>query len=225
MRRFAIAVLAVIVLLPAAAQQQPPAQQPPAAPQITPDQLWGALMIGNKQYVAGKLTYEGLKEEREQFRNAQIAPITVLACSDSRVPPELIFNQSLGSMVVVRAAGNVADDFGVGSIELAVQRGWTRLIVVLAHENCDAVQAALGGGDPDTPSLQALAKRLRSSFLRAPYDSRDLKNVNRAAEDNARASAAHLLAASKVIRDAVLTEKVKVVPAYYSFNGEVKPLQ
>lgn len=228
MRRIAIPLILATMVFPAAAQQpaqQQPAQAPPAQQQITNDQLWGALMTGNKQFVAGKLTYDKLKEEREQLRNGQIPPITILACSDSRVPPELVFNQSLGALFVVRTAGNVAGDFDVASIEFAIQRGWTRLIVVLAHEDCGAVQAALGGADPDTPSLMELARRLRFAFVGVPYDSRSTSNVNRAAEINARASAAQLLANSKVIRDAVLTERIKIIPAYYSFNGEVKALQ
>jgi len=220
MRRLTAFAIVIVILFPAAGQQQ---QQAPR--EITPDQLWTALLNGNKQFMAGKITYDDLKTERENLRNSQLPPITVLSCSDSRVPPELVFNQSLGTLFVVRTAGNVADDFGVGSIEYAIQQGYTRLIVVLGHESCGAVRAALGGADPDTPSLAALAKRLRSSFVGIPYDSRDAANVNRAVEANARAGAAQLLANSRVIRDAVLTQRVKIVAAYYSFEtGEVKVL-
>lgn len=220
MRRFAILALVFAFALPLAAQQA--AKEPP----VTPDQLWSALTRANKTFAAGKLSFDNLKTEREALKDQQLPPVTVLSCADSRVPPELVFNQSLGALFVVREAGNVADDFGVASIEFAIQQGYTKLIVVLGHDSCGAVKAALGGGDPNTPSLMELARRIRMSFVGIPYDSRDPANLKKAVELNARASAAHLLAASKVIRDAVATEQVKIVPAYYDFaTGEVRKLE
>lgn len=228
MRRFAILSL-VLCSLAALAQEAPRQQQPAqqqAPPQITPEQLWSALLAGNKTFAAGTLTFDDLTQRRELTREGEIPPITVLSCSDSRVPPELVFNQSLATLFVVRSAGNVADDLGVASIEFAILNGWTRMIVVMAHDNCGAVKAALGGADPNTNALSELAKRIRTSFIGIPYDARDAANLRRAAEMNARASAAHLLASSKVIRDAVLTERVKVISAYYDFGtGLVRALE
>ena len=192
---------------------------------ITPDQLWSAMLQGNKQFADGKIVYDNLKAERELLKDNQFPPITVLACSDSRVPPELVFNQSIGGMSVVRTTGNVADDFGIASIEFGVSQGWTKLLVVLAHEECGAIKASLGTADPSSPLLSGLAKRIRSSFVGIPYDSRDEANVRKATEANARASAAQLLAGSSMIRDAVATGRVKVVTAYYELpEGEVKKI-
>jgi carbonic anhydrase len=222
-----ILALILLVALPLAAQQSQPPPQPqptPAAPPAAID-FWAALEKGNQQFVAGKLTYDKLKEEREQFRDAQVPPITVLACSDSRVPPELVFNQSLGALFVIRTAAAVADDFGIASIEFAISNGWTRLIVVLGHEHCGAVRAALGGSDPDTEALRALARRIRLAFAGIPFDPRDAKNLTRATEATTRASAAQLLADSRVIRDAVLTDRVKVVSAFYGMDGKVKKIE
>lgn len=212
MRRTLFITLAILVSFPALAQES-----------ITPDQLWSAMLQGNRQFVGGKIVYDNLKAERELLKDGQLPPITVLACSDSRVPPELIFNQSLGGLFVIRTAGNVADDFGLASIEFALSKGWTKLIVILAHEDCGAVKASLGGADPSTPSLNALAKRIRSSFAGIPYDSVDKANVRKAAEANARASAAQLLAGSIMVRDAALTDRIGIVTAYYELaSGEVK---
>jgi carbonic anhydrase len=223
MRRSAI--LAFVFSLSLAAQEPAPPAAPPVPNKLAGDQLWAALLAGNKVFVAGKLSWENLKSEREQLKDGQVPPVTVLSCSDSRVPPELIFNQSLGALYVVRQAGAVTDDFGVASIEFAITQGWTGLIVVLGHSECGAVKAALGGNDPATQPLGALARRLRASFIGIPYDSRDANNVKRAVETNARASAAHLLSSSKIIRDAVITEVVKIVPAYYDLaTGEVRKL-
>jgi len=212
MRRVLFITIATLIALPVIAQES-----------ITPDQLWTAMLQGNQQFVAGKITYDHLKEERDQLDEQQLPPITVLACSDSRVPPELIFNQSLGAMFVIRTAGSVADEFGLASIEYALSNGYTKLIVILGHENCGAVKAALGGGDPGTPALKALATRIRSSFVGIPYDSKDAANIRKAVEANTRASAAQLLAGSALIRDAAATQKVKIVTAYYDLDeGVVK---
>jgi carbonic anhydrase len=219
MRRILIIAFTLLVCTPLVAQEKP------KPPEITPDQLWSALVQGNKGFVAGTVSYTQLKAERDQFANGQAPPITVLSCSDSRVPPELIFNQSLGTLFVVRSAGNVADDFGLASIEYAIAQGYTKLIVVLGHESCGAVVASLGGGDPATPALTALATRIRTSFAGIPYDPKDAANVQKAVEVNARAAAASLLAHSKLIRDAVLGGKVKIVPANYDLKtGQVKKL-
>ena len=224
MHRTLALILAVLVCTSLGAQQ-PPAPEKTPPPGITPDQLWAALLQGNKLFVAGTISYNLLKQERDQVDQGQSPPITVIACSDSRVPPELIFNQSLGTLFVVRTAGNVLDDFGIASVEFAIAMGYTRLIVVLGHEECGAVKASLGGADPSTPAMTAMAKRIRSSFVRIPYDSRDAANVQRAVEANARASTAQMLATSKLIRDAVLTEQIKVVTANYDLNtGEVKAI-
>lgn len=192
---------------------------------LTPDKIWAALLAGNKEYVAGKITYDKLKEERTLFRDNQLPPVTILSCSDSRVPPELIFNQSLGALFVVRTAGNTADEFGVASVEYAIANGYTKVLVVMGHENCGAVKASLGGADPTTEALRALATRIRMSFINIPYDSTNKENVKKAVEMNTRAAAAQLLASSKLIRDAVLTQQVKLITAYYELeSGVVKTL-
>jgi carbonic anhydrase len=224
MRR-ALVILVLFLAAPLVAQTAKPQPAPPAEAPITSAQLWSALMQGNKSFVGGKISYDSLKAEREQFKDNQLPPITVLSCSDSRVPPELVFNQSLGALFVVRTAGSVADDFGIGSIEYAIAHGYTKLIVVLGHANCGAVRSSLGGVDPTTPSLKALATRIRASFAGIPYDSRDPENVRKAVEANTRASAAWLLAASSVIRDAEATEAVDIITAYYDMaTGEVRTL-
>jgi carbonic anhydrase len=223
MRRIVIALL--LVAMPLFAQEKPAAPAPTPPPAIGPQQLWDALMQGNRGFVAGRLSYDQLVQERALFKENQLPPITILGCSDSRVPPELLFNQSLGALFVVRGAGNVVDEFGLASVEYAVAQGYTKLIVVLGHENCGAVKASLGGADPSTPSLRALATRIRTSFVGVPYDSRDAANVKKAIEANTRSSAAYLLAASTLIRDAEATDRVEIVSAYYSLTtGEVKPL-
>ena len=218
MRRYVLVIVALLTCMPLAAQQQPQ--------EITADQLWSALIAGNKEFVAGKIVYDQLKQERDQFDEGQFPPITVLACSDSRVPPELVLNQSLGTLFVIRTAGNVADTFGIASIEYAITEGYTKLIVVLGHENCGAVRASMTGDDPGSPNLLGLAQRIRSSFTGLTWDPKNPETVQKGVEANARASATQLIAQSRVIRDAVMTGKVKIVTATYDLNtGEVKKLE
>jgi len=196
------------------------------AQEIGPDDLWSALLTGNRHYVEGKLSYENLAAERAQFGDHQSPPITVLSCSDSRVPPELIFNQSLGALFVIRAAGNVVDTFGLASIEYAIAHGFTSLIVVLGHEECGAVETALGHGEGSTPAITGLLERIRSSFGGIEWKADDPAVVKRAIEANARASAASLPAQSRIVREAMLAGKLKIVSAYYDLDtGEVKRVE
>jgi carbonic anhydrase len=208
MRRTLILVIAFVICVPFAGQA---AGQP-----VDPDVMWKALVTGNLKFASGAITYPELKEEREKLLNSQMPPITILSCSDSRVPPELVFNQSLGALFVIRTAGNVADDLGLASIEFAIKYGWTSLIVVLGHEHCGAVHGALDPADPVTPSLLNLVQRIRTSFYGIPYKPEDDAVMEKAVEANARASAAWLSAHSSTVRNAVIAGKVKIMPAYYS---------
>lgn len=211
MRRFAAA-LALVFVLPLAAEEK------------KHDRLWHELLEGNQAFVDGELTYDDLEDERERLRGGQKPFITVLACADSRVPPELVFYQSLGKLFVIREAGNVADEFSIATIEYILKD--TRLLVVLGHENCGAVEAALKQDELPTAPLRALVQRIRASFVGVEYDNLDPVNVKRAVEANARASAAYLLAASDAIRAKVLDREMRIVTAYYDLDsGEVTEIK
>jgi carbonic anhydrase len=218
MRRALILALALAVCGPIAAQNI-------AAQNIDGDAQWKVLLTGNLKYVAGELAYKDLDAQRKALIRKQTPPVTILSCSDSRVPPELVFNRSLGELFVIRSAGNIADELGLASIEYAIAHGWTQLIVVLGHENCGAVGEALELGDPPTPSLLALVTRIRMSFIGLAWNGQPA-TPDQAIEANARASAAWLTANSKVVRDAVAAKKVKVIAAYYSLTtGEVRAIE
>jgi len=112
--------LALLIAAPASAQNA--------------DAVWQSLMDGNRAFVAGKVTFDHLADLRKHSADHQNPPVTILSCSDSRVPPELIFNRSLDQLFVIRVAGNVAADFETASIEYAIANGYTNLIVVLAPQ-------------------------------------------------------------------------------------------
>jgi len=214
-----------VLLLLAACVTRPPHIEPDAGS----DALWDMLMTQNQNYVDGSVTFAGLKLIREQTAGKQSPPVTFLSCADSRVPPELVFHQTVGDIFVIREAGNVADTFSVASIEYGVLNPdiRTRMIVVLGHEGCGAVKAAIqnAGG---TPSLDALVKRIRDSVPNPPCtDPNDEGCVNRWVKLNAIASAKYLIAAktSAEIRKAVCSTPATVAlrTAYYNLvSGRVE---
>ena len=212
--------------LPLAAQPESKPFPKPFRPPFTPSSLWTQLMKGNTAYKGGALPYTDIDDARERTKDKQKPPVTVLSCSDSRVPPELIFGRTVGDLFVVRVAGNAASTFDIASIEYAIDHDWTKLIVVMGHEKCGAVEAALDPNDPGTPSLVALVQRIRESFIGWPaWTGPESVQLEKAVKANARSSAAYLLAHSTVIRKAVLDGKVGLIVAYYKLeSGEVEEL-
>lgn len=232
MRRFSSILALFFVALPLFAQAPAVPSEPwPIVPPANPEVYWQKLMLGNATYVAGAMTYNGLAARRAATAGDQTPPVgqkppvTVLSCSDSRVPPELIFGRTVSDLFVVRVAGNVASQFDIASIEYAIAKGWTKLIVVMGHERCGAVEAALDPADPGTPSLVALVQRIRESFV-GWQTWPEAERLDRGIKANAFGSAAYLLAHSTVIREAVLNHQVGLVVAYYKLaSGQVKELQ
>ena len=185
--------------------------------QQTPNPLWTQLEQSNAVFARGGTLPMNVSNRQP---GGQAPQVTVLSCADSRVPPELVFNRSIGALFVVRTAGNVASPFDIASIEYAISppQGWTRLIVVMGHSDCGAVKAALSGGPGGSVPLDALLDRIRESFVGIrPWSPANLKA---ATEANARYSAAYLVAHSRIIRDATTraVNPVAIIPAYYDLG-------
>jgi carbonic anhydrase len=112
-------------------------------PSVAPSEAISKLKEGNGRYISGNLQHPGqTTERRTELAGTQHPFAIILSCSDSRVPPEIVFDQGLGDLFVVRVAGNVINDEGLGSIEYSVDHLGSRLIVVLGHQSCGAVKAA-----------------------------------------------------------------------------------
>lgn len=120
------------------------------------------LQEGNQRYVAGKILGLDLSAARRNdlFTNGQKPFAVVLCCSDSRVPPELLFNQGLGDLFVVRVAGNIVDPVALGSIEYGAEHLGAPLVVVLGHSKCGAVKATVDGGEAPG-SIGALVEKIK----------------------------------------------------------------
>ena len=190
------------------------------------DDALSRLLSGDKRFVSGKSnepTGPALIERRHALAKEQKPFAVVVGCSDSRVPPELVFDVSLGDIFVVRTAGEVVDEVGLGSIEYAVEHLGTHLIVVLGHEHCGAVSAAVKGATEagDIPNvLRAILPAIEETKGQ-PGDS--IENAVRA---NARNIAKRLQSAGPIIASRVQSGEVKVVAAYYSLDtGQVELLK
>ena len=166
-----------------------------------PDQALRMLLDGNKQYVTFHLRHpHETSAWRHGLTKAQHPYATILTCSDSRVPPELLFDAGLGDLFVIRVAGNVAADAVIGSIEYAVEHLGTRLVLVMGHESCGAVQATIGGGEPET-HIQSLTRPIEPAVARARNMQGDL--VANAVSENVRIVVDQLQKSKPILADRV----------------------
>ena len=195
-----------------------------AAHQINGDESLALLMDGNARFVSGEV----IRPHQTGTRRAELAkgqsPVAiVLTCSDSRVAPELYFDQGLGDLFVVRNAGNVVDDHVLGSIEYAVEHLHTPLIIVVGHEKCGAVSAAVAGGH--APGHIASIVESISPAVEAAKDQSGDK-VDNTVCANARRCAQQVCDAPPFLTAALQSGKVKVVAARYELaTGRVAILQ
>lgn len=173
------------------------------------------LKSGNENFVSDQLAGNAQDSGRRGELTGGQQPFAILlSCADSRVVPELAFDTGLGEIFVVRVAGNVANTSSMASIEYAVANLGTKLIVVMGHESCGAVAAAVAGGD-NGPNLNTLVGYITPSVDKVGAES-ELADI---VKENARHSAETLTADSSIIGDAVASGDVKIVSAYYHLDS------
>jgi carbonic anhydrase len=162
---------------------------------------------------------------RKSLAKGQHPHVMVLSCSDSRVPPELLFDQTLGDLFVVRSAGNIADAIGMGSLEYAFEHLGSTVLVVLGHTNCGAVTAACSGEKMPSANLQAIVDRIGAAVTRAKTGSNADTLVQKAIEENVHQSAEDVLAHSEILRRGQEERKLTVIEAEYDLaSGKVTRL-
>jgi len=178
------------------------------------------LIEGNKRFALSKQSHPNQNRERRQELVKGQKPFAVIVgCSDSRIPPEIIFDQGLGDLFVVRVAGNVVDDVALGSIEYAVDHLGTRLVVVLGHSKCGAVTATVQGGTPHghIGSIMEAIKPAIEAAKELPGDLTD--NTIKA---NARLVADQLKYSDPILSEMAHQSKISIISAYYNVeSGEV----
>jgi carbonic anhydrase len=186
-------------------------------PKLAPDEAIKELMAGNQRFAANRLTSCGhdLTALREHTVEKQEPFAAVLACADSRVPVELVFDQSLGRLFVSRVAGNVAAPDMIASLEYGVAVLGVSAILVLGHRNCGAVKAALKG-ESAPGQISSLFAYLR------PAVEQGAGNINTAIDANARVQADVLRTSSTVIREAASKGTIRVIAGVYDLaTGKV----
>lgn len=182
------------------------------------DAIWSSLVEGNQRFVAGKSNPHHVVDRRKELARKQYPRAAVLSCSDSRVPPEAVFDQSLGDLFVVRVAGNSADPIGIGSLEYAVEHLGTTLIVVLGHQSCGAVTAACSGEKMPTPDLEAVVQPITASCSVARKQARSDNLVDFAIRDHVRKTSHDLLVRSSILKHAYDEGRLHIIDAYYSLD-------
>ena len=183
------------------------------------------LRAGNRRFVAGSSSIDEalIKSRRAELVGGQSPFAAILACSDSRVPVELIFDQGLGDLFVIRVAGNIVAPSQIGSVEFAAAQLGTRLVVVLGHSNCSAVEATLKELAQDhhqrSPNLRAIVDRIRPAIESLMSDD---VSLNDAVVANVRQSVNQLQNGSQILEQMIETDELTIVGAEYSIeSGEV----
>src|SRR5271165_4747755 len=188
----------------------PPAQ---AQSTLTPDAALSELMEGNKRFIAGRMTaYDhDLAILKQRTVDKQEPFAAVLSCADSRVPVEMVFDQSIGRIFVARVAGNIITPEIIGSLEYGAAVLGTKVILVMGHANCGAVSAAIKGkGVPG--QISALFPHIQPAVDQAGT------NLEAATRANAKIQATLLSQASTVVSSMVKEGKLKVVAGYYDLG-------
>lgn len=187
------------------------------------------LQEGNRRFVSGIRSFDALDHTRREALAQQQNPFAIiLGCSDSRVPAELIFDQGLGDLFVIRVAGNIVAPSQVGSVEFAAARFETSLVVVLGHTQCGAILATLEEVRRPTshsPNIRSIVDRVRpavETLLAMGIENDEERLVRQAVRANVRASVDHLRHGSALLEQLIQDGKLVVVGAEYSLEtGEV----
>ena len=211
-----------------------------SGPAVSSDEALQKLMDGNKRYVENQMTGTKLCDlsTRTGLAKSQKPYAIVLTCSDSRVPPEILFDKGLGEIFVIRVAGNIPDPVVLGSIEYAAEHLNSPLIMVLGHERCGAVKATVDakGKSSGSKNIDAIIKAVAPSVKSAVKDCQVCKDDKKCADTkkdefvecvvdaNAKNVAAGLTKNSKILTHLLHEKKIKIVAAKYDLDDGIVTL-
>lgn len=184
------------------------------------------LREGNKRFAAGDPSHVlTTASRRRELATGQAPFAVILGCSDSRVPAEIIFDQGLGDLFVIRVAGNIVAPSQIGSVEFAVERFGTRLVVILGHSTCGAIVATIEElqrpREQQSRNLQSIVGRVRPSveaLLATDMREKPELLIKEAVRANIRVSANHLRHGSEILENLIENEALAVVGAEYSLE-------
>lgn len=199
--------------------------QPVLGQQVTPGEAFERLARGNERYTRNTLDVKEYERERSATASGQNPYAIVLACADSRVPPEILFDESIGRLFVVRVAGNVADPVVLGSIEYAAEHLHVPAILVLGHRSCGAVKATLEGGHvPENVAalaghIEPAVKKLRTKKMD------DAARVDAGVTENVLLQMDRLLSESTLLTEMAHKGEIEIRGAIYDLrSGKVAPV-
>ena len=178
---------------------------------MTSEDSIGKLKEGNARFVSGQGAAKNLAQQRKDTVGGQHPHAIVLSCSDSRVPPEHIFDAGVGEIFVVRTAGNIADAVALGSLEYAAEHLHVPLLVVMGHESCGAVAAACASGSAPG-NIDAIVKEIQPAVKAAG------KDAAKAVAENVKCVLATIRAKSGMLSHLEAQGKLKIVGATYSLS-------
>jgi carbonic anhydrase len=185
------------------------------------------LMDGNKRFMTGSLAQKDIGDSRRKELTAGQHPFAiVVTCSDSRVAPELIFDEGLGDIFVVRVAGNVLDPVALGSIEYAAEHLHAPLLVLMGHEKCGAVSAALEAKGEPEGNIGAIVKKILPAVKKAKAKGGSKDDMlNNAIRENVVLSYKAVRDKSPVLKHMIEKGELKVIAGVYHLaSGEVEQL-
>lgn len=183
------------------------------------------LRLGNQRFVSNacERVNDSPVYKRESLLGGQKPFAIVVGCSDSRVPSEIIFDQGLGDLFVIRVAGNIVAPTQLGSIEYAAAHLGPRLIVVLGHSNCGAIQGTINElehpGEGSSPNIDSILERIRpvvEPLVEKSVGKDRAELLRQAVRANVRASIAHIHTGSPIVEDLVRDSGLRIVGADYS---------
>ncbi|MBA4407197.1 carbonic anhydrase [bacterium] len=187
--------------------------------QYDSNELLKKLVVGNQRFAKSNMIHQNQSAQRkEEIAKGQHPIAVIVSCSDSRVPPEIVFDLGLGDLFVVRSAGNLVDDIGLGSIEYAVEHLDVRLIIVLGHERCGAVSAAVQGGEAPG-HIAKLIEEIKPAVESAKKQSGDL--LDNAVISNINMIVKQLQDSEPILKEFVHNKKLKIVGARYDLDDGV----
>lgn len=186
---------------------------------------WQKLLDGNARFVSGQSKHQHQDVKRRAELAAGQKPFAVvIGCADSRTSPEILFDQGLGDLFVIRIAGNIVDDTALGSVEFAVAQLGARLIVVLGHEKCGAVKATVGVVNGDAAPANHIASIVEAIKPAAQASKgREGDAVENAVLENVREVVKKLKVSKPVLEPLVKSGELKVIGARYDLDdGKVE---
>jgi carbonic anhydrase len=195
----------------------------------TPDQALARLLEGNARFVAGDLVECDLMAQVKDTASGQAPFAAVLSCMDSRVPPELVLDQRIGDIFVVRIAGNFANTDIIGSMEFAAKVAGSRLIMVLGHSECGAIRGAIDNvqlGNLTATLSNILPAVEETNGVPGELNSKNAALVQAVAENNARLTAKLLTERSAILNDLIEEGSLRIVAAMHNVStGRVTVLE